>query len=115
MKNRFKNYIKKLRSYGLSFLFSMMSLTMVANAKVTFNQSQATTDIKSLTDPISNVLMAAGFGITLVSIGLSFFSYMGKDDEEKQSIPFHKTVKKHVVAFIFLGFAGVILKWFSIS
>ena len=115
MKNRFKNYIKKLRSYGLSFLFAMMSLTMVANAKVTFNQSQASADIKNLTDPLSYVMMGAGFGITLVSVGLSYFSYMGKDDEEKQSIPFHKTVKKHVVAFIFLGFTGVILKWFSIS
>lgn len=106
-----KNKIKYIYSTILITLFS----TLPVHAEVTFDQSQATADIKALTDPISNVLMAAGFGITLISVGLSYFSYMGKDEEEKQSIPFHKTVKKHVVAFIFLGFTGVILKWFSIS
>lgn len=107
--------MKARLKYFLTSMFLFACSVSVASARVTFNQSQATTDIKNLLDPIANVLMGAGFGITIVSIGLSYFSYMGKDEEEKQSMPFHKTVKKHVIAFILLGFAGVALKWFSIS
>lgn len=111
MTKKLSNKIK----YLLSTVFILFVYTIQINAEVTFNQTQAAADIKSLLDPVSNVLIGAGFGITLISVGLSYFNYMGKDDDEKQSIPFHKTVKKHVFAFILLGFVGVILKWFSIS
>ena len=107
MKNRLK--------YILTTMFLFACSVSVASAEVTFNQAKANSDIKTLLDPISNVMMGAGFGITIVSIGWSYITYMGKEQEEKETMPFHKTVKKHVIAFILLGFAGVMLKWFSIS
>lgn len=107
--------MKKIK-YKIYILACMMLLSASnISAKVTFNQSQASSDVKSLLDPISNVLMGLGFGATLISVCISYLSYMGKDDGEKENMPFVKTVKKHVVAYVFLGLVGTILKWFSIS
>lgn len=84
-------------------------------ADVKFNQSKAKADSNALLDPVSNFLIGIGFGATLVSIGGSYLSYMGKSDDEKEQLPFHKTIKKHVLAFVGLGAIGMILKWFTIS
>ena len=39
----------------------------------------------------------------------------GKDEEEKEQMPFHKSIKKHVIAFVLFGLLSTILKWFTIS
>lgn len=84
-------------------------------AAVGFNEAQAKSDIQNLLNPISNVLLFIALPITAASIGLSYISWNGKDEEEKESMPFTKVVKKHIIAFVMFGLAGAMLKWFSIS
>ncbi|EHJ7846719.1 hypothetical protein KB151_003880 [[Clostridium] innocuum] len=87
----------------------------MVSAKVTFNQSQAQTDVKSLLDPISNFLLFIALPITAVTMGIAYAGWNAKDEQEKESMPFHKVAMKHIVAFVIFGLSGAALKWFSIS
>lgn len=108
---------EKLKKIQTALALGVMTLMMnVQNVyAVSFNEEQAKQDIQGLLNPISNVLLFVALPITAASIGLSYISWNGKDEEEKESMPFTKVVKKHIIAFVMFGLAGAMLKWFSIS
>lgn len=108
-----KIFKKAKTALALGIIAFMMK---VENAyAVTFNEAQAKQDIQGLVDPISNVLLFVALPITLLSIGVSYISWNGKDEEEKESMPFTKVIKKHIIAFVLFGLSGAMLKWFSIT
>lgn len=110
-----KNILKKM-GIKIYIILGMIACNFtVVSAKVTFNQSQAQNDVKSLLDPISNFLLFIALPITAVSIGIAYAGWNGKDEQEKENMPFHKVAMKHIVAFVIFGLAGAALKWFSIS
>lgn len=110
--------MKRLKKWKYMFICTLTILISRINsvsAAVKFNQSQATNDVKNLLDPVSSFIIAIAVVLTVCSIGYSYFTWLGLEPEEKENMPFHKTIKKHVIAFILFGMGGVILKWFSIS
>lgn len=110
-----KEKLKKFKTaFALGVMILMMNIQNV-HAEVGFNEAQAKSDIQNLLNPISNVLLFVALPLTAASIGLSYLSWNGKDEEEKESMPFPKVVKKHIIAFILFGLSGAMLKWFSIS
>lgn len=111
MKKKFKN-LKK--SIILCAGLLAINISKVS-ANVSFNSGQAKSDLQNLLDPISNFLIFVALPITAVAIGVSYIGWNAKDEEEKESMPFHKVVKKHIIAFVLFGLSGAILKWFSIS
>lgn len=110
--------MKKTRKFKVA-LSTFMICTLIklnsVSAAVSFNQSQATSDIKALLDPIANVMMIVALPIAICSGGYAYFTWNGKDEEEKEQMPFHKTIKKITIAFVLFGLLGTILKWFTIS
>lgn len=111
MKKKLKKITQSLTLFAMVFLMKVQSVS----ADVGFNQETAKNDLKNLLNPISNVLIFVALPLTLASIGLSYISWNGKDEEEKESMPFTKVVKKHIIAFVIFGLSGAILKWFTIS
>lgn len=109
--NKFKNIKIAISTFVIFTIFRLNSVS----AAVTFNQGQATSDIKGLLDPIANFLIIISLPATICSIIFSYITWTGKDEEEKEQLPFHKTIKKHIIAFVLCGLAGAILKWFTIS
>lgn len=110
-----KKKINKFIKYIFTSCMILMIKTQVAFADVSFNSGQAKTDIQNLLNPVSNVLLWAALPLTGASIGLEYLSWNGKDEEEKENMPFGKVVKKRVIAFVLFGLTGAMLKWFSIS
>lgn len=111
MKKKIENTIRTIFTSCMLLIIN----TQLVFADVTFNSAQAKADIQKLLDPISNVLLWAALPITAASIGLEYLSWNGKDEEEKESMPFGKVVKKRVIAFVLFGLTGAMLKWFAIS
>lgn len=109
--------MKKIKN--LKYVFCVMTLFVlkmnVAFADVSFNQGQATSDVNNLVAPILAFLFAIATILTATSIGFAYAEWNGKEDEEKNQMPFYKVVKRHVAAFVFLGLSTAILTWFSIS
>lgn len=109
------NKIKKIKASFYTFMIFTLIKTSNVIAAVTINQQQAQSDIKNITDPISNILLWAALPLTGLSIGWAYMTWSGKDEEEKEQMPFVKSVKKHLIAFVIFGLSGAALKWFSIS
>lgn len=110
-----KTNLKKMKQCLILCGMVLMMKVQSVYAAVSFNESKAKADIQNLLNPISNVLLFVALPITAASIGISYISWNGKDEEEKESMPFTKVVKKHIIAFVFFGLSGAMLKWFSIS
>ena len=111
MKEKLKKLGQTITASAVIWMTNMNSVF----AEVTFNEGQAKSDLQNLLNPISNVLLFIALPLTLCAIGLSYIGWSGKDEEEKESMPFTKIVKKYVIAFVIFGLSGAILKWFSIS
>lgn len=109
------NKIRKFKTSIYTFVILILIKTSNVIAAVTVNQTQAQADIKSITDPVSSLLLYAALPITGISIGWAYATWSGKDEEEKEQMPFVKSVKKHIIAFVIFGLSGAALKWFSIS
>jgi hypothetical protein len=110
-----KKFLKKTKQSIMLCLMLFMMKVQLVSAAVGFNEAQAKEDIKRLLNPISNVLLFVALPLTGASIGLAYIAWNGKDEEEKESMPFTKVVKKHIIAFVLFGLSGAMLKWFSIS
>lgn len=120
MKNKMKKIQQSIMFAAMLFMMNVQQVfatgtTPAPSGAVTFNAAQAKTDLTALLNPISNVLIFIALPITIVSIGISYLSWNTKDEEEKESMPFTKIVKKYIIAFIIFGLSGAILKWFTIS
>lgn len=110
--------MKKIRKFKVAIsTFTICTLIKLnsVSAAVSFNQGQATTDVQALLDPIANVMIGISIPLAICSAGYSYFTWNGKDEEEKEQMPFHKSIKKHVIAFVLFGLLSTILKWFTIS
>lgn len=109
--------MKKLKNskYVICVMTLFVLKMNVVSADVSFNQGQATSDVNNLVAPILAFLFAIATVITGASIGFAYAEWNGKEDEEKNQMPFYKIVKRHVAAFVFLGLSTAILAWFSIS
>lgn len=110
--------MKKIRKFKVAIAtFTICTLIKLnsISAAVSFNQGQATTDVKAILDPIANVMIGISVPLAICSAGYSYFTWNGKDEEEKEQMPFHKSIKKHVIAFVLFGLLSTILKWFTIS
>lgn len=105
----------KTKLSAITMMIYMLFKQKAVKAAVTFNQGQATSDVKNLLDPISNFMLAIALPVTLVTIGYAWLTWSGKDEAEKEQMPFHKVAKKNIIAFVIVGMTGAILKWFSIS
>lgn len=110
-----KKKINKFIKYIFTSCMILMINTQVAFADVSFNSGQAKTDLQNILDPISNVLLWLGLPVTAAAITFEYISWNGKDEEEKENMPFGKIVRKRVIAFVLFGLVGAMLKWFSIS
>lgn len=111
-------YMKRLKKWKCMFICTLTILISRINsvsAAVKFNEAQASKDVKNLLDPVSSFMIVSAIALTVCSIGYSYYTWLGLETDEKENMPFHKTIKKHVIAFVLFGMGGVILKWFSIS
>ena len=78
-----------------------------------FNESRARSDVKAFLDPFSNWIMFIATAVATLSILISYVSWSGKDDDEKQQQPFKKIAKNHLIGYIIAMAFGIVLKWLS--
>lgn len=115
MNLKIKDKILKVVTIITSGAIILISKLNIVLADVEFNQGQAKSDINKLCEPVSNFLLASAIPVSLVALGVSYWQWTTKDDEEKEQNPFIKRVKFHVFGFVLYGLSGAMLKWFTIS
>lgn len=115
MNYKIKDKILKIITTVTTGAIIMVAKLNIAFADVTFNKEKAQSDIDKLCGPVSNFLLISAIPVSLVALGVSYWQWTTKDDEEKEQNPFVKRVKFHVFGFVLYGLSGAMLKWFTIS
>ena len=109
---KIKSKTQKLIAILIANGIIILSNQSVAYAKWKLDLGVAKPEVQNFCKPFAELMLYASLPITLACAGWSYVTWTGKDEEEKENMPYVKIFKKQLISYGIYLFSTTAFNWF---